>query len=207
MTNNSSTGGPLLPNPPPAPQPLEGDALMSFLQQWVANVSGLPGTLVRPRWQAEPPNIPNAATAWAALGITSRPSDKFPFVGHNVDSQDTPADMLIRHEDLNMLVSFYDLGETGQADFYCAQFRDGIIIAQNREVLELAGFNLVESGDPTALPGILNTRWLYRVDLSVRVRRALVRTYPVLDVESADISIESQGATDNNVDIDVIVSQ
>src|SRR3979409_241705 len=129
---DSSTGGYLIPSGAP---PLEGQALLDFLQGVIVGITGLDGTMVRPVWQSEPPNIPDAGEAWCAFRITTRPSDKFPYVKHNADGQG--ADALQRHEELHVLCSFYDLGSGGLADGLCAQLRDGLSIAQNREILTL----------------------------------------------------------------------
>jgi hypothetical protein len=64
---------------------LEGQKLQDFLQQWVAGVAGLDSTLVRPRWQRVPPNIPDFDTpCWAAVGLQrARPIGVYAWVGHN----------------------------------------------------------------------------------------------------------------------------
>jgi hypothetical protein len=189
---DSSTGGYLIPSPVPAP--LEGQALLDFLQGVIVGVTGLDGTLVRPTWQSEPPNIPDAGVAWCAFRITERPSDAFPYVKHNANGQG--ADALQRHETLHILCSFYDLGSGGQADYYAALLRDGLSIPQNREVLTLKNMGLVKTGEPVPVPIIVKTRWLYRVDLEVVIRRQIDRVYPVLNVTSAQGSIvTSDGIT------------
>lgn len=180
MTNTSATGGYLAPEASPAP--LEGQDLNRFLQQVVVGVTGLSGTLVRPRWQAVPPNLPAAATVWAAVGVLSRPSDTFPHVLHDPDV--LGADVLTRNETLNLQVSFYDTGTNGQADKFCAILRDGLVIAQNREVLGLNGMVLNSTGDPQPVPALLKQRWLYRVDLPVVIVREVRRVYPILNLAS-----------------------
>src|ERR1700674_3839135 len=119
MPNPSAPGGALLP----AGAVLEGDALVSFLQEWVVALTGLDGKMVRPRWQAEPPNIPDAGVAWAAIGIEVQTSDEFPFVKHNPAAGGS--DELQRHGEITLLSSFYDLGEGGLADHYAKLLRDG----------------------------------------------------------------------------------
>lgn len=179
MPNTSATGGYLAPSATPAP--LEGLALLGFLHDWVVGITGLDTNLVLPRWQPEPPNIPTAGIAWCAVGVTSRKSDTYPTVIH----KPTPTggeDDLQRHEDLDALCSFYDLGSTGQADYYAAVMRDGAIIPQNREALFLAGWGYVEATELLAVPSLTKQRWLYRVDVTFRLRRIIQRSYPVLDV-------------------------
>lgn len=194
MSNDSTTGGPLAPDPSPAPAPLEGRALLTFIQAWVATLSGLDGSLVRPRWQAEPPNIPDAGVAWAAVGVHDRRSDAFPVVLHHpdVDGYDT----LQRHQYLDVLCSFYDLGVDGLADLHADQLSDGAAIAQNREVLMLNGFALVEAPPQgRSVPSLIKARWLYRVDVPVSLRRVVLRNYPVRNVLSLDGTIYTSDGT------------
>lgn len=205
MTNTSATGGPLLPNPP-AP-PLEGQALNRFLQQWLVGISGLAGQMFRPRWQAEPVDIPDAGEAWAAFGISKRTADVYPYEIHFSNPTDGMGDQLQRHETLEMLISFYDLGTNGLADFYASQLRDGLAIAQNQEPLTAAGFAFISCGDMMPVPSLLKTRWLYRVDLPVTVRRAIARIYPILDVEEGIIKIIEQDPAGNNTIINLDVTE
>lgn len=163
---------------------------MAFLQSWMSGISGLPGAMVRPRWQTEPPNIPQAGECWAALGVRARPSDEYPYVGHlSMANGGIGADLLQRHETLDILTSFYDTGVTGQADFYAAQFRDGTAIQQNRDPLILAGMGLVRVGSLVTVPSLLKLRWLYRVDLEVTIRRQIDRVYPVENLVAAQGSV------------------
>ncbi|AWJ93318.1 hypothetical protein Sp245p_26210 (plasmid) [Azospirillum baldaniorum] len=185
MSNTSATGGPILPNGTVAP--LEGKALLVFLQGWLAPLLGLPGQMVRPRWQAEPPAIPDAGEAWAAIGITARPADAYPSVTH--DPSGDGQDIVVRHERLELLVSVYDLGVAGQADAHAALLRDNLTIRQNSEPLQLAGFALIETGTLTPVPSLLKSRWLYRVDLPITVRRAVARSYPVLNLLQGQATI------------------
>lgn len=182
MVNDSSTGGALLPDPS-GPQPLEGAALNEFLQAWVVGMIGIDPTLVRPRWQAEPPNIPSAGEAWVAFGVRKRPNDTYVFNKHMSDADNGEgADLQLRHETLDILASFYDLGVGGQADYLVSLLKDGIQVAQNREILVLNGYGVVEASEPTAVPSLLNERWLYRVDLGITLRRQTQRKYLVRNV-------------------------
>lgn len=192
--------------------PLEGDTLEDAIHDAIAGISGLEGTLVRPAWQPEPATIPAAATAWAAFRIARREISLFPYVGHDGAYTYPPsvppvtpplqgADQLQQQEQLDVLVSFYDLGAAasngvgGQADAYCALFRDGLYIAQNREALMAQGIVLAYTGDAIAVPSLLKERWLYRVDLSLTLRRAIERTYPVYNIESAQGTITKDNPT------------
>ena len=197
MTNDSSTGGYILPTANPAP--LEGQALLRFFQQIIAGITGLDGTMVRPYWQGESPNIPDAGDAWAAFRINKRPSDTFPFVGRLPYGTDTGVDHLQRHELLEFFVEFYDLGSTGVnntgglADNYAALLRDGLAIPQNREPLFLNGMGLIKVGDLVTAPSIFKLRWQYRVDFEFTVGRQIDRSYQVLTIVAANGDIYTDG--------------
>lgn len=196
MTNTSATGGYLAPTAPSPP--LEGKALLDFIQPIISGISGMAGNLVLPRWQAEPPNIPAAATAFCSFGIIGRTADTFPYISH--DSSGDGADNLQRQEQLNILASFYDLGVSGQADNLASLLRDGFAIAQNREVLQLSGYALAYTGDLTPVPSLLKERWLYRVDLPFSIRRQIDRTYPVLNILSAQGTLTGEDGTETITD-------
>jgi hypothetical protein len=186
--NTSNQAGYLLPV---APNPLQGVGLQNFLQEVLVGITGMDGKLVRPRWQSEPPDIPIAGTVWCAFGITSRIKDTFAFTKHVPGNADVGTDVLQRQEELHITASFYDLGSEGQADQYAELLADGFQIAQNREVLQSQGFAFVNSGDLTPMPVLLKERWQYRVDVELVIRRQIDRIYNVLNLESAQIEIDT----------------
>lgn len=158
--------------------------------------------MVRPSWQNQTPDIPKPSTApngsaWCAFAITARRGDKFPFVGHVGDGNGY--DRLIRNEELEVLISFYDLGTNGLADQYAELMRDGAAISQNREYLQAQNFDIGSVGELTAVPSLLKERWLYRIDLSIQIRRQVSRQYPVLNV----LSIDGTLATDDGIQVPV----
>lgn len=184
MTNDSSSGGYLAPGASPAP--LEDAALVAFLQGIFVGITALSGDLVRPRWQQTPPNQHAIGTNWMAFGIMNRKADTFAYEMH------APAlnggngnDYLTRNEELEILCSFYGTS----ADTSAALVRDGLQVGQNREAMLLAGMGLIECGDIISVPDIVNSQWVYRVDMPVRLRRAIVRTYPILHLLSAPGSV------------------
>jgi hypothetical protein len=188
--NTSATGGYLKPALNPAP--LEGQALLRFFQQIMVGITSLPGDMVRPYWQSEPPDIPDAGEAWAAFRIVKRPSDEYPYVDFpRSPSSQQLAYTMQRHEELDIETTFYDLGSTGknnsggQADYNAALLRDGLLVPQNREVLFLNSMGLVKTGDLITAPVLFKKRWQYRVDLSWTIRREIIRVYPVLTIVSA----------------------
>jgi len=209
MTNDSSTGGYLLPSTPTVQNPpiLEDAVFDTFIQNLVVGITGLPGNLIFPRWQVTPPNLPSITTNWAAIGVQEEQADTFVYEAHNPVTPGAPFppapnppvtppangyDVQIYHEVVTILCSFYG----PNARSYAKLLRDGLAVAQNREVLQLAGMGLVSVGKVLAVPSIVNTQWYYRVDLPVVIRREIVRNYPILNIVSSQITITSdRGAT------------
>lgn len=186
---DSSVRGYLLPEPPPAHTPLNGQLLEDFLHDVVCSLCNLAGEWVRPRWQPEPPNLPDKSQAWIALGIVGRQRDFNAYVGH--DGSGEGADNLKRWETLDILLSFY--GPDGDA--LCAQFDDGLQVDQNRAMLRQNGMGIVGLGDPLTVPSLTKDTWLYRTDLHIQIRREVLRTYPVLNILSSGGAIITKEVT------------
>lgn len=180
--NTSATGGCLSPA---KPYPANDAALADVLQSVVSCLSGIPGPLVRPRWQAEPINLPSIKTTWAAIGITDRQHEAFPAIEHQ--GGDDGFDRLYRHEEFTLLCSFYGPAAEAAAGLV----RDGLFIAQNREDLGAAGIAPVSAGAWSSAPEYINERWHERIDMPIYFRRLVVRDYPVLNLLSAGLSIQS----------------
>ena len=177
---------------------MQGLDLQVFLQNWIAPLTTLDPTLVRPRWQAEPANIPTAGDAWCALGPGDRTSDTFPYVSQLGDN----GAYLQRQEQFTLLCSFYDLGSTGLADMYASLLRDNLAIPQNREPLYAAGFALAYVEGMRVAPTLKSTRWLYRMDLPIVMRRQIDRNYNVLTVESLDATLTTDSGLVREIVVD-----
>lgn len=189
MPNTSASGGYLAPDGVITP-PLEDQALDDFLGDLVGGITGLDrDKYVRPRWQEEPPNLPARTVNWVAVGVVHRTSDTNAVEQHDAGGQGT--DVVIRHEELDLLCSFY--GPNCQA--YGALLRDGLGVAQNREALFLAGMGLVSVGDLTKAPEMIKSAWYQRTDLTVVIRREVRREYSVLNILSATAEIISDVET------------
>jgi hypothetical protein len=178
--NDSSTGGGLLPA---SPEPLDDAALDAALQQTIVATTGLPGALVRPRWQPSLPPQPPAGTDWAAIGVMRRSITGNAYLLHDGTGQGTDTTQV--HEDLEVMASFYGSNRGLNA----ARLRDGLFVAQNREALFAAGLAFIASGEITAAPELFNQQWIGRVDLTLSLRRQLDRTYAVLNLLGASGTI------------------
>ncbi len=182
MANTSATGGYLAPT---APVPPEDDALDNLLQELVAGVSGLSGSLVRPRWQPTVPKQPEPTVNWCALGITVQTNDAGPAIQH--DPAGDGQDEYQRHQDIELLCTFYGPAAKG----YAQRLADGLAIPQNREQLGINDMAFVSAGEIRAAPDFVSQQWARRYDLTVLLRRKISRTYAVLNLLSAQVSTET----------------
>lgn len=171
MAADSSVAGYLLPTPP---HPVYGTQLDRVLHDVIAGATGITSpALVRPRWQPEPPPIPQYTVDWVAFGVTRIDRDTFAHTEHVGE-----ADVLTRTELLTVTCSFYGPTALGNASL----FEDCLEISQNRDALASAHTSLVSCGDATPVPVQLHNVWVMRVDLSVTLRRLVTRTFPVLSI-------------------------
>ena len=178
MANDSATGGYIGPavESPPATD-IDLDALF---QAAVSGITGLPGALVRPRWQPVPPKQPEASVDWAAIGVVDITQDDGPSIQH-VGAGDGHDDY-VRHETITILCTFH--GPNGMR--CAAKLRDGIQIPQNLEALTVNGFGFVESGPIRSVPELYNQQWIKRYDIALTFRRKVSRTYSILNILSAE---------------------
>ena len=198
MSNDSSTGGYLVPSSAP---PIEDIALDAFLQGAVVGMTGLPGPMVRPRWQTPSPKQPEATVDWCGVGIISETPEYSAYTRHwrgEPSNPNDPAgqgyDEQRRHEVLEVMASFYGPNSRGNANM----FRAGLAVDQNRESFFLQNMNIVASDCKIINTSeLINEVWFRRVDLTFCVGREIDRTYPVLNILSAPITIEGDtGNTD-----------
>jgi hypothetical protein len=174
MSNTSATGGFLLPAASPAP--LEGQDFEDFLQQIFVGLTGISGTLVRPSWQEEPPDLPEADVDWFAFKIAEWDPDTYAVEQHDSSGVSN----LKRHETVRITLSFYG----PRASYYMALLRDGLQIEQNRTIFTQNAMGLVDTERAVAVPSIVKDKWYNRVDMPMTMRRLILRSYPVLNIAS-----------------------
>lgn len=177
MANDSSTGGYLAPVDAQPPQ--DDSALDAIFQQLVVGVSGLPGSLVRPRWQPTVPKQPEPSVTWCAIGVMDTTPDAGPAIRHNSDGDGS--DTYQRHEDIEVLCSFYGPAAKG----YAQLFVDGLCIPQNIEQIKALGMAFVSTSSIRTAPDFMNEQWIRRYDVTAHFRRMVAHTYAVLNLLSA----------------------
>jgi len=191
MPNDSSTGGYILPTT----GPVYDDALDNAFQQFVVGVTGIPGNLVRPRWQPEPPNIPDFTVDWAALGVQVvggdwghyEREDPTLFAGKGGVIQE-------RDEAISILVSFYGPHAMANAE----TFRACCLVQQNMNVLrDAVNINLVGLGEVLQVPALLQQKWLKRCDIKGDFKRRVSRTLPIYSLASASVSLNAENVQTN----------
>lgn len=178
--NSSGTGGYLIPISAP---PIDGDELDALLQAMVVGIVGLPGDLVRPRWQPTVPKQPPISTDWAAIGVMSWEGTDFPVEERTEPSVTAPGgtDLLTVWKTITVLASFY--GPHGSAN--ANALHDGVYPAQNREALQAAGIDVVHAGTVTNASYQQNLQWIRRYDIPVTLRAKVARTFKILSIVSA----------------------
>lgn len=164
--------------------PLPGKLnLTQFLQTVLVGISGLPGTMVRPKWQIAPPKQPDVAVNWMGFGITRSMPDTYSYVGVNSSGQTVSQ----RQEGLEIGCSIY--GPEG-LDIETL-IRDGFQIPQNLQALTAANMGFTEIGQALQVPDLINERWINRIEMSIFIRREIQRTYAIPTLISANGKIHS----------------
>lgn len=169
------------------PAPLEDDDLDNALQSVIVGVTGLSADLVRPRWQVTTPKQPEPDVDWCAVGVVSSQPDAGPYIehlfGHDITA---PAgDLSIRHEQIDVLVSFYG----PHAKSTMGILRDGLGIPQNLELAKSVGLYFVSIDSGRLAPDFINLQWVRRWDSELIFRRMVSRVYGVNNILSAEIDL------------------
>jgi hypothetical protein len=172
--------------PEATPQPIDDDKYDDFLQALVAGVTGMDPTMVRPRWQNEPPNLPDLNSDWVAVGVTETRVDPNPWIGHSDAGEGD--DLLQEHEISVVLCTFYG----PNAGLYASYLRRGLYVWQNRAVLRANAVGLVETTELARVPEIIQNIWINRIDVNLILRREIRYNYPVRTLLRAQGEIIAQ---------------
>ncbi|TDV39531.1 hypothetical protein C7405_101650 [Paraburkholderia caballeronis] len=184
--NDSSTGGYLAPAVDAPPD--EDDALDDLVHDLIVGVTALPSDLVRPRWQPVVAKQPEPSANWCAFGIAEQRPDASPAIQH--DGADEGGDTYIRHEEFSVACTFYGPAAKG----YAQRLADGLAIPQNREALGANDMAFISVSEIRAAPDLVNQQWIRRYDMTVTLRRKIVRAYAVLNIMSAELSTTTDAA-------------
>ncbi len=185
MSNDSSTGGFL--SPVSTSTPVEGKDLQDFFHGLLVGVTGLSAQSVIPSWQANPQNL--LSGNWLAFRFSTRKTNQSPYITH--DGSGNGSSTVTKWEEIDFTASFYgDL-----ADYYAGILADGLMIGQNRDALFTAGVALTKVGEAKQVPVMIKELWVYKVDLELTFTRQVQRTYPILNVQTVDFSVDTESIT------------
>jgi hypothetical protein len=159
----------------PDTKTLTGDNLEDFLHDVIAGVVNFDPTLVRPRWQPQPPTTPHVTVDWCAFGIMHTEADYSAYVAHVNVPDGVGYDVLQRQERVTVLSSFYG----PNAEENAAVLRDGLFIDQNRQFFRSNGLGIIEVDDILRTSELFRQQWRQRSDLNLILRREVLRTYQV----------------------------
>lgn len=204
-TNTSASGGYVIDVPPPPPT---GEQITAGLQVMIATLTGLPGTLVRPRWQPMPPSQPNPTTTWAAVGIIRVEADDYVYIRHDGATQLVGApgpgvDRMQRHSTITVVVTFYG----PEAEACAGAMRDGMQIQQNWEPLIPLALKPRTIEDLARTPELINQQWVDRLDVRLELRHQIERVYPILNLDGADVVLHRQQADGTTYDTAISVRE
>jgi hypothetical protein len=176
---------------------LVDDALEDFIQGWLAGVTGIDPTLVRPAWQEDPPPLPPRGTTWAAFAIKVGDSSwdsVSSFAGEDNDFGagdfggglfgDNPipsASTQTKFEKLETTCSFYGPASGGMA----MALRMGAGIGQNRDALRAQAMAFVGVGPATTVSEKIKGKFVRRIDVELVLRRTVQFSYAVPQIVSA----------------------
>lgn len=149
-------------------------SLAQFIQTVIVGVSGIAGTLVRPRWQAEEPKQPDLDVDWLAFGIERTKADTYAYLWAPSGGQSLTSD-LQRMEVVNVILSIYG---PNCLDTY-GVIRDGFQVPQNLFALRDQNMGFIEIAEARRLPDLVNGRWIDRIETGFSLVREIQRVYAV----------------------------
>ncbi|MDE9437837.1 hypothetical protein KKI95_18385 [Xenorhabdus bovienii] len=172
--NTSERAGWLTPDT----EPVYDESLERLLSRWLQGVSGL--KIVRPRWTAVQTAQPPADADWCGFGITEMPADANPAYANQTDEHGE----LWRHEEFECMASFYG----SKSQHYASRFRDGVTLGQNNAELNQSGLSVIKQSQITSFPELINNQWVRRYDITVTLRRKVVRRYDIRTLTEAPVT-------------------
>ena len=196
MTGSSTVAGYIRPSN--ISKPPNRLTLLQFIQTVLVGLSGIDGSLVRPKWQPKPPPQPDPETNWIAFGIIE---DEPTFNGAIV-TDNAGVTTQQRQRKLTIQTSFYG---PNALDFI-ELVQDGFQLGQNLAALKSANMGLTETTRAIHIPELVNEVWIDRYEMSVILQREVISTYPIVTITSASGTIFTPTTTDDDFSIDWLVT-
>lgn len=157
--------------------------LEDIFQAFIVGITSLPGDMVRPRFQRDPPPFPAIGEDWCAFVIKNIKPDDGPYFDQKDETMDS-----IRHEELTLFLSFY--GDHGQS--LANVLKDGLGLPQNIAQLNAQKIKFISTGEIITAPDFLNNQYVIRYDLTAVFKRKTSRTFAVKSFVDAGTIKHSQ---------------
>lgn len=158
----------------------DGD-LDAIVQAWVRDMTGLPGDMVRPRWQPTPPPQPPQDVNWVSMGCLQQVLSDY----HTMVQIDDDTAELQRHETCEYLFTWYGPNASGLS----IGFRDRAMVTQNRDFLAAHGLAVFHIGNANNTPLLANEIYRGRCDQPVHFRRQINTRLPIKSLLSAPFTL------------------
>ncbi|MDH4163324.1 MAG: hypothetical protein OEW15_11645 [Nitrospirota bacterium] len=196
--HTTATGGILIPAPktPELNTTPAGLTFVQFVQQLLVGLSTFPGNLVRPEWQREPAKQPDINTDWLAFGLGQAQADFNSYIAIET-AEDLPAPSLQRKELVPVSISVYGPNAYDNIGL----IRDGFQLTQNLASLRQANIGFIGDAPAIHVPDFFNERWYDRWRMEIQLSRVVKRVYPLLSFVSAQGTIYTQTAADQNYEL------
>lgn len=150
--------------------------LTGFIQTVLTGVSSLPGPLVRPALQKDPPQDPDIEVDWMDFVIDMHRPDANAYLSSDNDGVVS----FQRNEDLEISCNVY--GENAEVTY--GLVRDSFQIQQNRAALFLNGMGFTKVTEAKRVPDLVNERFRNKLAFSVMIQRMIRRTYSIQNIVS-----------------------
>lgn len=157
-------------------EPEYGDELDWQIQDIVAGLTGLDGSMVRPRWQQNPPATPDFDADWAAVAVSYVDADENPYIDTNG---------LVAHETIEALLSLY--GPNGRRN--AMRVIHGMKLPDNIATFESMGLYYSRSEYVRSFPELYNNQWMKRYDVTMTMRRKTVLDYAIDQYSDANVNV------------------
>jgi hypothetical protein len=192
---NSATGGPIVPVQSTL---VDGVALDDILQGFIVGLTGLPGNMVRPRWQLVPLPAPDATTDWCAIGITERYqlgvreiSQHYTVSPSTADPVDPTGDGYTESWEVwfyRLMVTFYGPNSSLNG----RSMLRNISIAQNLEYLYPYSMQIVRvPRSMRTMSELVNQQYIQRQDIELELTNKISSIWPIENIQKAQITINN----------------
>lgn len=170
MPNSTATGGALQVTS-------ESFNIYHLMHDFIAGLTGIDNTLVRPMYQPNPPTIPSFNTNWIAYNIVSRDADGHTY--HSLNSSDVFN--MQQQKVLDLTISMY--GSNALQNI--TNFRASIELSQNWDTLRSYNISFQQCGKAIRTPELYNMRWLDKYTITITLNQLAITNASIMSIINA----------------------